>query len=178
MERMRQTFEDFNTELRKMGANDAQVDLIANGLADMLFFSISSMGGTSDEGMKRNIVRDARQKAVLYLRAIKLKGVDKFDPEKVKFDEDSEESFASFGDVSWDIDDDDEDYEDDSDFDDDEDFEDDEDFDDEDEDDDSDWDDDDDDDEDWDDDDEDDDDEDWDDDDDDDEDDEDDEDDR
>lgn len=108
MERMKKMFEDFEKELRKMGANDERVNVISNGLADVLFFSLTGMGNAS-ERMKKNIVKDARQKAVLYLRAVKLKGVDKFDPEKVKFDRDSDEMFESFSDVSWGFDDDDDD---------------------------------------------------------------------
>lgn len=108
MERMQKMFEDFEKELKKMGANDEKANTICNGLADVLFFSITGMG-TSSESMKKNIIKDARQKAVLYLRAVKLKGVDKFDPEKVEFDRNSDEMFESFSDVSWGIDDDDDD---------------------------------------------------------------------
>ena len=115
MERMQKMFEDFGEELRKMGADEERVDLICNGLADVLFFSLTGMATASEE-MKRNIVKDARQKAVLYLRAVKLKGIAKFDPEKVEFDRDSDEMFESFSDVSWGLDDDDDDF--DSDFDD------------------------------------------------------------
>ena len=110
MERMQKVFEDLIVELKKMGADEERADAIANGLAEELFFSITGMG-TSSEDTKENIIKDARQKAVLYLRAVKIAGIDKFDPENISYSGvlDSEEMFDSFSDVSWGIDDEDED---------------------------------------------------------------------
>ncbi|MDR0661535.1 MAG: hypothetical protein LBG19_12290 [Prevotellaceae bacterium] len=88
-----------------MGADEERVNVISNGLAAVLF-SLSGMAAATEE-IKKNIVKNARQKAVFYLRAVKLKGVDKFDPEKVKYDKDGDEMFESFSDVSWGLDDDD-----------------------------------------------------------------------
>lgn len=116
MERMQKVFEDLIVELKKMGADEERAEAIANGLAEELFFSITGMS-TSDERMKKNIITDARQKAVLYLRAVSITGIDKFDPEKISYNGvlDSEELFDSFSDVSWGMDDDDDDWDDDDD---------------------------------------------------------------
>lgn len=111
MERMQKTYEDFEKELKKMRASEEKLnELLRYYLEDFLLFDLTGMAGTSDESLKKSIVRNARQKTVILLRGIKSVGVEKFDPEKPEsFDADSEKMFEAFSDVNWNYDDDDED---------------------------------------------------------------------